>query len=203
MDIKNMTAGQIADMTLEEFNSLNAAEARQALAKVRRSVNQRIRRQKQALDYSSPAMEAMKRAGGRLKPASSSRNENLAELKRGMDFLKNKTSTVKGAKRHFNQTKKDLGLSEDATPEDVKKAYEQFHKAQEEYGGMLSKESGAERYKALKQKIAQWSQKGASDEDIRSAINTFYERAEAAEAAASADILSGIENELFNEDTEQ
>ena len=203
MDVKNMTAGQIANMSLEQFNKLTAAEAKQALAIVRRSVNQRIRRLNAGTDYSSPALEAMKRSGGeRLKPASSSRSSNLSELKRGIDFLNNKTSTVKGSRAHFAQTKKDLGLSDKATAQNVKDAYETFNRAKEEFGGMLSKESGAEKYNALKQKIGEWSERGAEDEDIRAAIHTFYERAEANEAASAADILRGIDNEFFisNED---
>lgn len=203
MDVKNMTAGQIANMDLEQFNKLTAAEAKQALAIVRRSVNQRIRRLKEGTDYSSPALEAMKHSGGeRLKAASSSRNSNLAELKRGINFLNDKTATVKGSRAHFEQTKKDLGMSENASKEDVKEAYKTFNKAKQEFGGMLSKESGAERYNALKQKIGEWSERGAEDEDISKAIQTFYERAEANEAASAADILKGIDNEFFisNED---
>lgn len=196
MDVKNMTAGQLSKMTLEEFNSLTAAEVRQALAKVRRSVNQRERRLN-TLDYSSPAREAMKKSGGtHLKPASTNRNENLAELKRGIDFLNNKTSTVTGAKKHFAQVKKELGLSENATPEQVKEAYEAFHRAQEEYGGQLSAESGAEKYDALKRKIGQWSENGVSDEDIRKGIKEFYERAAINENVAANDILLGIDNEF-------
>lgn len=203
MDVKNMTAGQLANMSLEQFNKLTAEEAKQALAIVRRSVNQRIRRLDAGTDYSSPALEAMKHSGGeRLKAASSSRNENLSELKRGISFLNNKTSTVKGSRAHFAQTKKDLGLSDNASAEDVKEAYETFNKAKEEFGGMLSKESGAEKYEALKKKIGEWSEKGFSDEEIRAGIRTFYERAEANEAASAADILRGIDNEFFisNED---
>ena len=203
MDVKNMTAGEIAKMDLDQFNRLTAAEAKQALAIVRRSVNQRERRLEKGTDYSSPALEAMKKSGGaRLKPASSSRNENLSELKRGIDFLNNKTSTVKGSRAHFERTKKDLGLSENASAEDVKDAYDTFNKAKEEFGGMLSKESGAEKYDALKKRIGKWSEQGQSDEDIRAAIHEFYERAEADENASAADILRGIDNEFFisNED---
>lgn len=206
MDVKNMTAGQLANMSLEQFNKLTADEAKQALAIVRRSVNQRIRRLNAGTDYSSPALEAMKQSGGtRLKAASSSRNENLAELKRGINFLNSKTATVKGSRLHFEQAKENLGLSENATKEDIREAYDTFHKAQSEYGGLLSQESGAERYAALKRKIGQWSEKGHSDEDISRAIKTFYERAEANANASSEDILQGINNEFFvsNEDKQQ
>ena len=70
---------------------------------------------------------------------------------------------------------------------------------------MLSKESGAEKYEALKKKIGEWSEKGFSDEEIRAGIRTFYERAEANEAASASDILRGIDNEFFisNEDYDE
>lgn len=203
MDVKSMTAGQIADMSLEQFNRLTAAEAKQALATVRRAVNQRKRRLEAGTDYSSPALEAMKKSGGaRLKPASANRNENLSELKRGINFLKSQTSTVRGSRKHFEQTRKNLGLSPNASAEDVRDAYETFNKAKEEFGGLLSKESGAEKYAALKQKIGEWSEAGRSDADIRSAIHEFYEQAEANAEASAADILAGIDNEFFisNED---
>lgn len=196
MDVKKLTAGQIADFTLEQFNSLTAAEAKQALAIVRRSVNQRLRRLHAELDYSSPALERMKNTGGEhLKAASANRNENLAELKRGIDFLNAKTATVKGARQHFAQVKKDLGLSADIGHEEAKDIYKRFHKLQEEFGGQLSRESGREKYEALKRRIGKWSEEGLSDEDIRSRINTFYERSTANEEATANDILAGIEED--------
>ena len=196
MDVKNMTAAQIAAMSLEEFNSLTAAEAKQALAKVRRSVNQRLRRLHDELDYSSPALERMRKSGGEhLKPASKVRNENMAELKRGIDFLNMKTATVKGARQHFSQVKKDVGLSDSVGHEEAKDIYKKFHKLQEEYGGQLSKESGKEKYEALKRRIGKWSEEGLSDDEIKSRINTFYERSAAAEDATAAEILEGIEKD--------
>lgn len=198
MDVKKMTAGQLANMSLEQFNRLTAQEAKDALAIVRRSVNQRIRRLEAATDYSSPALEAMKKSGGKhLKPASSERNENLAELKRGIRFLHDKTATIKGSKQHFKESKEFLNLSDSANKDDVNEAYDTFHKAQQEFGGMLSKESGAERYNALKRKIGQWSEQEHSDEDIRAAIKTFYEREQARENEMAEDILKEIEHEFF------
>ena len=210
MDIKNMSAMQIANMSLEQFNKLTAAEAKLALTKVRKRVNERLR-SLNTLEYSSPAVEALKKAHpekeAKLRPASKSRNSNMAELYKGMSFLKDTTAVKKGAEAHFSKVKQDLGLSDNASKEDVKAAYETFHKVQQEHGGILNKETNAARYSELKRAIVRWDSEGKTDGDIRKAITDFYEESESLEEATVADIIKGIEEKLFkpdeDEDTEE
>ena len=199
MDVKNMTAGEIATMSLEQFNSLTAAEAKQALNKVRRSVNQRLRRLDAAIDYTSPARQQLKKSGGgseRLRPASSSRNENLAELKRGMNFLKSQTGTVTGARAHFNKAKEYLGLSDDATKEDIREAYEEFEKIQEEFGGLLSKEAGLEKYDVIKRALGSWHEQGVSTEELKRRLKDYYIKAEKGNFDSYQDIVDSINREV-------
>lgn len=199
MDVKNMTAGEIATMSLEQFNSLTASEAKEALNKVRRSVNQRIRRLDAAIDYTSPARQQLKRSGGgdeHLKPSSSNRNENLSELKRGMDFLNSKTSTVTGAKAHFKKSKDYLGLSDDATKEDIRDAYETFEKIQEEFGGLLSKEAGLEKYDVIKRALGSWHEQGVGIEELKSRLIDYYKKAENGEFDSYQDIINSINKEV-------
>lgn len=199
MDVKNMTAGEIATMSLEQFNSLTASEAKEALNKVRRSVNQRIRRLDAAIDYTSPARQQLKRSGGgdeHLKPASSNRNENLSELKRGMDFLNSKTSTVTGAKTHFKKSKDYLGLSDDATKEDIRDAYETFEKIQEDFGGLLSKEAGLEKYDVIKRALGSWHEQGVGIEELKRRLIDYYKKAESGEFDSYQDIINSINKEV-------
>ena len=199
MDVKNMTAGQISEMSLEQFNKLTSAEAKQALDKVRRAVNQRLRRLDAAIDYTSPARQQLKRSGGgseHLRPASSNRNENLAELKRGMNFLKSQTGTVTGARGHFNKAKEYLGLSDDATKEDIREAYEEFEKIQEEFGGLLSKEAGQEKYDVIKRALGSWHEQGVDTEEIKRRLKEYYTKAQSGEFDNYQDIVNSINKEV-------
>lgn len=210
MDIKKMSAMQIANMSLEQFNKLTASEAKLALNKVRKRVNERLR-SLDTLEYSSPAVEALKKAHpekkAKLLPASKSRNSNMSELYKGMSFLKDTTAVKKGAEAHFQKVKQDLGLSDDASKDDVKDAYETFHKVQEEHGGILNKETNAERYSELKKAIVRWDRAEKTDGEIRKAIKDFYEKSENLANATTEDIIKGIEEKLFkpdeDEDTEE
>lgn len=199
MDIKNMTAGEIASMSLEQFNRLTASEAKQALNKVRRAVNQRLRRLDAAIDYTSPARQQLKRSGGgseRLRAASASRNANLSELKRGMDFLNSKTSTVTGARAHFNKAKEYLGLSDNATKEDIREAYEEFEKIQEEFGGLLNKEAGLEKYDVIKRALGSWHEQGVNIEVLKQRLKDYYIRAEKGNYDNYEDIIKDINKEV-------
>lgn len=199
-----MSAMQIANMSLEQFNKLTAEEAKIALSKVRKRVNERLRSLDKELDYSTPAIEALKKAHpekkARLMPSASgknARNENLSELKKGIDFLKNKTSFKQGGIQHFEKTRKYLGLSENATADEVKEIYKDFHKIQEEFGGVMNKESGAEKYAAVKAAYGKWREEGYTNEDVKSSIRKFYERSQADAEATADSIISQLDKELY------
>lgn len=182
MDIKNMTAGQIANITMEDFNRLSAKEAADALKKVRKSVTQRISRLAKS-DVYSPAAESFKG----IKPQRGlSRNETLAELKKGINFLQSKTGTVTGARSVQNRIRNDLGLGTSASNEEVKDVYAAFHKLQEEYPGLLTEAAGGVRYAENKRKIGKMFREGRSLDEIRNEIENLYiaQSREAAETAA-------------------
>ena len=183
MDIKKMTAGQIANITMEDFNRLSAKEAANALKKIRKSVWQRVSRLSKS-DVYSPAVESL---GKGLKPQKGlNRNETLAELKKGIKFLQSKTGTVSGARNVQNKIRSDLGLDKNASNAEVKDVYAAFHKLQEEFPGILTEAAGGARYAENKRKIGRMFREGQSLDEIRNEIENLYiaQSREAAETAA-------------------
>lgn len=178
MNISKMTAGQIAEMSMEEFNSLTAKEARDALKKVRKSVNQRLDRLSKHDDVFSPAAKKL----GRLKPQTGmNRNQTLSELKRGINFLNSKTGTISGARTVQNRIKNDLGLSGDVSNEEIKDIYKSFHEIQEEFPSLLTEAAGGVRYAEIKRKVGKMFHDGKGKDEIRAELKKIYqEKAEQA-----------------------
>lgn len=188
MDVTKMTAAQLADMTAQQFNSLTASEASKALQILRRSVNQKIRRVEKSGEP-SPALEGLKRSGGRLKAGSGlSRNETLTELKRGMDFIKSKTSTVTGARKVKQKALEDLGLRKDTTAAEATDAYNMFNKLKEEFPTLLNKATGGESYQSYKKRVGQMIQRGDDIDTIRNELQMIYEEESARQAAEAASL---------------
>lgn len=174
MNIKEMTAKEIAEMSMEQFNKLTAKEAADALKKVRKSVNQRIRRMAERIDVYSPAVKALEERGGLKAQRGLNRNETLAELKFGMKFLNYKTSTVTGARQVQNRVRSDLGLSQTASDKEVASIYSMFHKLQEEYPTILTEAAGGITYAQNKKKIGRLIRNGLNEEEIRKELEKIY-----------------------------
>ena len=174
MNIKKMTAKEIAEMSMEQFNKLTAKEAADALKKVRKSVNQRIRRMNEREDVYSPSVKAIKERGGLKAQHGLNRNETLSELKYGMRFLTSKTSTVTGAKQVQSRIRNDLGIPQTASNTEVAGIYNMFHKLQEEFPTILTEAAGGITYAQNKKRIGRMIRDGLSEKEIRDELEKIY-----------------------------
>lgn len=186
-----MKASEYQQITMDQFNRLSMKEAQEALRVMRKAANQRVSRLEKS-GVPSPALRSFE-AGGPLKPQKGmSRNETLAEVKRAIDFMNAKTSTVKGARAVRNKTLSDMGLSADATPQQATDAYNMFNRLKEEFPSILNEATGGNAYAAYKKRVGQMIQRGESYEAIRQEMQRIYEEAQASESAAVSDIEKGL-----------
>ena len=186
-----MKASDYQKITMEDFNRLSFQDAQDALKVLRKAVNQRVSRLKKS-GTPSPALRSFSE-GGKLKSGKGlTRNETLAEVKRAIDFMNAKTSTVKGAKQVQKKTLESLGLDPDTTPEEATDAYDMFNKLKEEFPSILNEATGGEYYASYKKRVGQMIQRGESYEAIREEMQKIYEEQQAAQMAAVREIESGF-----------
>lgn len=111
------------------------------LQKVARTIQRRVGSRLKKLEKAkglekSPAKAQLERSGGGIKYGGLGRNELLHEIKRGKDFLEDKTGTVKGAREFYEDVKTGLegaGVDlKDRSNEEVDKMFDTYKKAQEE-----------------------------------------------------------------------
>lgn len=171
MNIKKMTAKEITEMTMEQFNKLTAKEAADALKKVRKAVNQRERRFEKATGFSNkqPSQKTIL-----LPQKGLTRNETLAEVKKGIKYLTSKRTTITGFRNIQKRVRSDLGLPASATNAEVTDIYRMFHKLQEEFPTILTEAAGGITYAQNKKRIGRMIRNGLSEEEIRNELEQIY-----------------------------
>lgn len=123
--------------SMEELIRMGKKELQKVARIIQRRVGSRLKKLEKAKGLEkSPAKAQLERSGGGIKYRGLDRNELLHEIKRGKDFLEDKTGTVKGAREFYEDVKTGLegaGVDlKDRSNEEVDKMFEAFKKAQEE-----------------------------------------------------------------------
>lgn len=122
---------------MEELVRMGKKELQKVARTIQRRVGSRLKKLEKAKGLEkSPAKAQLERSGGGIKYGGLNRNELLHEIKRGKDFLEDKTGTVTGAREFYEDVKTGLegaGVDlKDRSNEEVDKMFEAFKKAQEE-----------------------------------------------------------------------
>ena len=123
--------------SMEELVRMGKKELQKVARTIQRRVGSRLKKLEQAKGLEkSPAKAQLERSGGGIKYGGLNRNELLHEIKRGKDFLEDKTGTVTGARVFYKEVKTGLegaGVNlKDRSNEEVDKMFEAYKKAQDE-----------------------------------------------------------------------
>lgn len=123
--------------SMEELVRMGKKELQKVARTIQRRVGSRLKKLEQAKGLEkSPAKAQLERSGGGIKYGGLDRNELLHEIKRGKDFLEDKTGTVTGAREFYKDVKTGLegaGVNlKDRSNEEVDKMFEAYKKAQDE-----------------------------------------------------------------------
>ena len=204
MDVKGMTAGELANMTLEQFDRLNLRQAQDALTILNKAVNKSIKRAEDAgkVATQAPAYKALMEGGGKIRTrgysGSSGLNLAKAEIKRASDYLNMSTRTVRGAKAHHRQAAKYFGLPKTSTPEQVSEISKQIDSIMEEFPAEFANIIG-QSYQMITKQISERLQKGNTPEEISDALQSQYERIKSGEI----DMTQNYEKQLWTSFTNQ
>lgn len=123
--------------SMEELVRMGKKELQKVARTIQKRVGSRLKKLEKAKGLEkSPAKAQLERSGGGIKYGGLNRNELLHEIKRGKDFLEDKTGTVTGAREFYEDVKTGLegaGVDlKDRSNEEVDKMFEAYKKAQEE-----------------------------------------------------------------------
>ncbi len=113
-DISEMTRKEIADMSRGLFSKLN----------------KRISRLESAQGVISPALESVRKSGGKFYMKGLNRNQLLKEYSRALTFENSATGTVTGARSYTNRLKSIMG-ERVKDKEYVSRVFDLVHRAQE------------------------------------------------------------------------
>ena len=172
-----MTAKDIAEMSADAFNKMTNAQLKGALRTMQKATSQRKRRLEKAGVFSE-ALQGFNERGG-IKTDLKNRVAMQAELKRAINFMNAKTSTVRGATQANKQVRQAIGLDPSTPNSEVGDAWKMFHQLQEEYPNFLNNKAvGTLRYRNIQSAIGKASQRGATQEQISKTIRNMYEEAE-------------------------
>ena len=112
-----MTVRELLDIDISDVNKFNEKTLRAAVQTLSDAANKRVRRIN-AAGVISPAVRAVEQHG-KFTPKGKSRNQLLSEFVRTVNFLQSETSTVAGARKFTDKIRKNLGLNQTATAEDI------------------------------------------------------------------------------------
>ena len=185
------TAKELQNISAADFNKLTNAQLKGALRTMQKATSQRKRRLEKSGVFSD-ALQGFEERGG-IKTNLNNRVAMQAELKRAIQFMNAKTSTIQGARASELQSREALGLQADTDKETVRDTWDMFHRLQEEYPQYLSKETmKGQRYRNLQSAIGKASQRGATQEEISKTIKEMYEKAEAGNTRAVSRLIKSL-----------
>ena len=121
--------------SMEELIRMGKKELQKVARTIQRRVGSRLKKLEKAKGLEkSPAKAQLERSGGGIKYGGLDRNELLHEIKRGKDFLEDKTGTVTGAREFYEDVKtalKGANIKPPQTEEEKKKEEERKKKGEE------------------------------------------------------------------------
>lgn len=186
MNVEGMTAAQLANMSMEQFNRLTMREAEQALTILNRAVTKSLRRAEKAGIGESPAIKALNESGGKIKTRGhDSLNAAKAEIKRASNFMNAKTRTVTGAKAHHKQVREWFELPKSATKEEINALDDAAQEIFKRLPADIAKSINISSTELIKD-IFKRLQAGEDPKAIEDGIRNQYERIQAEEAAETA-----------------
>ena len=97
----------IMDMGIEEFSNLTKPQLREAVSRLASAANKRLRRVSKD-DIVSPAQIEAEESGGKFSTRGKSEIELQVEFRRVSNFLRDKTSTVTGARQLEQDVREEL-----------------------------------------------------------------------------------------------
>lgn len=97
-NVSGKSITDISNISIQEFNRLTESDLRKAVSRLASAANKRIRTFERK-GSTSPAVEYISRSGGKFSTKGKTANELRAEFTRARDFLRAKTSTVKGVEK--------------------------------------------------------------------------------------------------------
>ena len=154
-----MKIQDILSLTPEQRNNMTNAELKKTLTAANRAANRRLKTLKEKRVKSAAYKNAM-RGGGKFKNKQT-RAAMQKELRRAMNFLQAKTSTVTGAKKVQREFEKRVGVK--LSPRQTDKFWDTYEKLQEIAPPNAIKNYGSTR---LQQIIADETKQGADVDDI-------------------------------------
>lgn len=185
------TAKELQELSAAQFSKLTNAQLKGALRTMQKATSQRKRRLEKAGVYSD-ALRGFNERGG-IKTDLKGRVAMQAELKRAIQFMQSKTSTITGARESEAQARQDIGLPASAGTDTVADTWNMFHRLQEQYPGYLNKEMmNKRRYKNVQDAIGKAYNAGMSEEDIRDKVRGMYEAAERGNSREVSRIIRGM-----------
>lgn len=153
-----MKIQDILNLTPEQRNNMTNAELKKTLTAANRAANRRLKTLKEKRVKSAAYKNAMR--GGKFKNKQT-RAAAQKELRRAMNFLAAKTSTVTGAKKVQREFENRVGVK--LSPRQTDKFWDTYEKLQEIAPPNAIKNYGSTR---LQQIIADETKQGADVDDI-------------------------------------
>ncbi len=185
------TAKELQNISAADFNKLTNAQLKGALRTMQKATSQRKRRLEKSGVFSD-ALQGFKERGG-IKTNLNNRVAMQAELKRAIQFMNAKTSTIQGARASELQAREDIGLPKDTDKEIVKESWDVFHRLQEEHPHYLSKEiMKGQRYRNVQKAIGKASRAGMSQEEISKTLHKMYEQADKGNSRAVSRLIKSL-----------
>lgn len=185
------TAKELQNISAADFNKLTNAQLKGALRTMQKATSQRKRRLEKSGVFSD-ALQGFEERGG-IKTNLNNRVAMQAELKRAIQFMNAKTSTIQGARASELQAREDIGLPKDTNKEIVKESWDIFHRLQEEHPHYLSKEvMKGQRYRNVQQAIGKASRAGMSQEEISKTLHKMYEQADKGNSSAVSRLIKSL-----------
>ena len=105
--ISKNTIKSLLNIDEKTFNNFSEKELKKQVLKLASAANKRIKRLNQS-NYITPALDKVNRSGGRFFVQGKNLSDLKLEFQRVSEFLKNKTSTVKGWKKVLKGTNEYL-----------------------------------------------------------------------------------------------
>lgn len=177
----------IINADIDTIKGLSDADLRHNVTMAVSAANKRLARMEKA-NLNPPARREVERTGGRFSVAGKNRTQLLKELQRIQEFYSMETSTIKGAKKHFEKVKagmkdtlKSRGeLTEEAAADIDELTNDERDQIWEAFDKMRELKPNDFNYKEWMAKAAEWASKGRSSNQIAGYIKGAITRLEKA-----------------------
>lgn len=176
MKIKGLTISDILDMDWETINKMSASDLRAVTSRLVSASNKRIRRlEKTPTGTSSFAYQSVEERGRMFSVKGKSVNQLKNEFKIASNFLRFKTSTVKGWKKYRSKMEKSVsdatyGESQTWSEKTWSKLWKVYRRTEELHGGSFKKGDSDKIQKKLYSIFA--------DSDKRRSVDYFSDKLE-------------------------